>query len=269
MTSPAKRVFPQAGLSGRRCLITGAGGGIGAATARRFCEEGAAVVLADLDFDAVEQLAEDLASGNLRADPLQLDVTDDGAVATAVAEAAKIMGGLDTLVPNAGILTMGAIDTLTPEAFRRTLEVNLTGTFLCIRHSVPHLREAGGGAIVCVASQSGLEGVPEATAYCASKFGVVGMIQSLARELTPEGIRVTGVAPGLIDTPMLRGFYEHRARVHGGEVDELLAEAIAEYPIGRLASPAEVADTIVFLASDLASYVSGATLPVIGGQVSR
>ncbi len=257
------------GLSGRRCLITGAAGGIGAAVARRFCEAGAAVVVTDLDPAPVVGLAAELGDAGYTAHALALDVTDDDDVAAKVGEAARLLGGLDSLVANAGILTVAPIDELTPEAFRRTLEVNLVGTFLPIRHAVPRLREAGGGAIVCVASQSGIEGVPEASAYCASKFGVVGVVQSLARELTGDGIRVNAVAPGLVDTPMLAHFYERRAELHGGDADERMQRAIDEYPIGRLAAPSEVADAIAFLASDAASYVSGTTLPVIGGQVSR
>jgi NAD(P)-dependent dehydrogenase (short-subunit alcohol dehydrogenase family) len=256
------------GLRGRRCLITGAAGGVGAATARRFCEEGANVVVSDVDLASASSLAESLAAEGFGAHALELDVTSDADVGACVQEASRLLGGLDTLVANAGILTVAPIDGLTPEAFRRTLEVNLVGTFLCIRHAVPRLREAGGGAIVCVASQSGIEGVPEATAYCASKFGVVGVVESLARELTGEGIRVTAVAPGLVDTPMLSRFYERRAEIHGGDGEELKRKAIAEYPIGRLATPTEVADAIAFLASEEASYVSGAILPVIGGQVS-
>ena len=256
-------------MQGRRCLITGAAGGVGAATARRLCEQGAAVVGTDLDADAVNRLAGELAGDAFEAHALVLDVTNDEEVRTAVEAAARVLGGLDTLIANAGILTVARIEDLSPETFRRTLEVNLVGSFLCIRHAVPAIRRAGGGAIVCTTSQAGLEGVPEATAYCASKFGVVGMVQSLARELTGDGIRVTAVAPGLVDTPMIREFYERRAAIHGGDAESLLQQAIAEYPIGRLASPAEVAETIVFLASDSASYISGATIPVIGGQLSR
>ncbi|MDX6623573.1 MAG: hypothetical protein QOE75_1505 [Solirubrobacterales bacterium] len=256
-------------LTGRRCLITGAGGGIGAAVAQRLCAGGAAVVLTDLDREPVSRLAAELERDGHTAHALALDVVDDGAVAEAIAEAERLLGGLDTLIANAGILTVAPIEELSPEAFRRTLEVNLVGTFLPVRHAVPRLRESGNGAIVCVASQSGIEGVPEASAYCASKFGVVGLVQSLARELTGAGIRVNAVAPGLVDTPMLAHFYERRAELNGGDGGKLMDEAIAEYPIGRLASPAEVANAIAFLASDAASYVSGTTLPVIGGQVSR
>jgi NAD(P)-dependent dehydrogenase (short-subunit alcohol dehydrogenase family) len=262
-------VFSRAGVRGRRCFITGGAGGVGAATARRFCQEGAHVVISDLDAQGVERIAAELTAEGFTAHAVALDVTDDAAVSAAVAAAARRLGGLDTLIANAGILTVDRIEDLTPEAFRRTLEVNVIGTFQCIRHSVALLREAGGGAIVCTASQAGLEGVPEATAYCASKFGVVGIVQSLARELARDGIRVTGVAPGLVDTPMLTHYYERRARIHGRSADQLRREAVAKYPIGRLATPTEVADVIVFLASDLASYITGATVPVIGGQLSR
>jgi NAD(P)-dependent dehydrogenase (short-subunit alcohol dehydrogenase family) len=242
---------------------------VGAATARRLCQEGAAVAACDLDRDGVEQLVADLCGIGCTAHALELDVTDDEQVRAAVADAARRLGGLDTVIANAGILTVDRIEDLSPETFRHTLEVNLVGTFLCLRHAVPILRQGGGGAIVCTASQAGLEGVPEAAAYCASKFGVVGMVQSLARELTGDGIRVNAVAPGLVDTPMIHGFYARRAAIHGGDAERLLQEAVAQYPIGRLATPGEVAQTILFLASSAASYISGATIPVIGGQLSR
>jgi NAD(P)-dependent dehydrogenase (short-subunit alcohol dehydrogenase family) len=242
---------------------------VGAAAARRLCEEGAAIVACDLEGDGVRWLASELTNAGFTAKAQALDVTDDGAVRSAVEEAERVLGGLDTLIANAGILTVDRIEDLSPATFRRTLEVNLVGTFHCIRHAVPAIRRAGGGAIVCTASQAGLEGVPEASAYCASKFGVVGMVQSLARELTGEGIRVTAVAPGLVDSQMLHEFYARRAEIRGGDAERLLKEAIASYPIGRLATPREVAEIILFLASDAASYISGATIPVIGGQLSR
>jgi NAD(P)-dependent dehydrogenase (short-subunit alcohol dehydrogenase family) len=250
-------------------LITGGAGGIGAATARRFAAAGAKVAVCDLDAAGVGQVVAELQNDGFEAHPFQLDVADDEQVAAVVAAAATALGGLDTLVPSAGIFTFGAIDEVTPEDFRRTLEVNLVGTFLCIRHAVPELRKAGGGAIVCVASQSGIEGVPEASAYCASKFGVVGIVESLARELTGEGIRVTAVAPSPVRTPMIAKYYETQAERHGVSAAEIERKTLDEYPIGRLATAAEIADAIAFLASDQASYISGAVLPLIGGQVSR
>ncbi len=259
----------EGGLNGKRALITGAAGGVGAATARRFCEQGAAVALADLDGESTGRVAAELRGEGFTAEPLQLDVTDDAAVAAAVERAASALGGLDVLVANAGIFTYAPLAEITPEAFRRTLEVNLVGTFLCIRHAVPQLRRAGGGAIVCLASQAGIDGVPGATSYCASKFGVVGVVESLARELTGEGIRVTAVAPGPVRTAMIADYYESEARRQGVTPAEIEQRTLDEYPIGRLARAEEVADAIAFLASDAASYVSGAVLPLIGGQVSR
>jgi NAD(P)-dependent dehydrogenase (short-subunit alcohol dehydrogenase family) len=235
---------------------------------RRFCGAGAGVAIADLDGEGASRLADELAAEGHAAHPVQMDVTDDDQVADGVAEAAAKLGGIDILVANAGIYTCAPIEEVTPDAFRRTVEVNLVGTFLCIRHVVPEMRKAGGGSIVCVSSQAGIEGVPENTAYCASKFGIVGIVESLARELTGEGIRVTGVAPSPVDTPMLAKVYADQAERHGTTPAEIERKTLEEYPIGRLAAPAEVANAILFLASDLASYVSGATLPIIGGQVS-
>lgn len=260
---------PNSGLEGKRCLVTGASGGIGAATARRLCEAGAAVVLTDLAEESFSTLVESLASRGFTAHGIGLDVSSDEEVAAAVATAADLLGGLDTLIANAGILTTGSIYELTPEVFRRTLDVNLLGTFYCIRHAAPHLREAGNSSIVCVASQAGLEGVPGASSYAASKFGVVGLVQSMARELATDGIRSNAVAPGLVDTPMLNGHFERQARLRGVEPAEVAAELLAQVPIGRLATAEEVADTIVFLCSDQAAYVSGVTLPVLGGQLSK
>jgi NAD(P)-dependent dehydrogenase (short-subunit alcohol dehydrogenase family) len=256
-------------LAGKRCLITGAAGGVGAATAELFCRQGASVAIADLDQDGVGQVAAELQAEGFTAEPLQLDISDDDAVATGVKRAAKALGGLDVLVANAGIFTYAPLDEITPSEFRRTLEVNLVGTFLCIRHAVPELSRAGGGAIVCVASQAGIEGAPGAAAYCASKFGVVGLVESLARELTGEGIRVTAVAPSPVRTSMMTDYYETQAKLGGVSAQEIEQKTLDEYPIGRLAEPGEVASAIAFLASEAASYISGAVLPVIGGQVSR
>ncbi len=226
------------------------------------------MALTDVNAAGVTQVVAELQSAGFTAHALELDVTIDADVRSTVDAAARLLEGLDTLVANAGILTVDRIDATTPESFRRTIEVNLVGTFLCIRHAVPAIREAGGGAIVCTASQAGIEGAPELASYCASKFGVVGLVQSLARELAEDGIRVTAVAPGLVDTPMLESLFERRAQIRGTPAEELAREALADVPIGRLATPVEVANTILFLASDLAAYVSGATLPVLGGELS-
>lgn len=256
-------------MSGKRCLITGAGGGIGAATAKRFCEAGASVVLTDLDDGEISRLAAELNAQGATAEALVLDISDDDAVKVAVDESARLLGGLDTLIANAGILTTGNVDEVSPEVFAKTLDVNVLGTYYCVRHAVPHLRAAGNSSITSLASQAGIEGVPGASSYATSKFGMVGLMQSLARELAAEGIRSNAVAPGLVDTPMLNGHFVRQAEIKGVEPAEIEAEMLTQVPIGRLATADEVATTIVFLASDLAAYVSGVTLPVLGGQLSQ
>ena len=253
-------------LQGRRAFITGAAGGIGAATARRFAEEGAAVVLADLDAAATEAVAAGLRADGHEAAAFGLDVTDDGQVAEVVAAAVAALGGLDTVIANAGVLRLGLLEDTTEELLRLCLDVNVVGTVATLRHAVP--RMADGGAVVCTASVAGLEGSPELTAYCASKFAVVGIVQSLARELTPRGIRVNGVAPGLVDTPMLESFFAERARIRGTTAASVRDALVGGVPMGRLAEPAEVADVMVYLASDLSRYVSGATLPILGGETA-
>jgi NAD(P)-dependent dehydrogenase (short-subunit alcohol dehydrogenase family) len=125
-----------------------------------------------------------------------------------------------------------------------------------------------GGAIVCTASVAGLQGAPELTAYCASKFAVVGIVQSLARELADRGIRVNGVAPGLVDTPMLASFLSERARIRGTTADVVREGLVGGVPLGRLADPAEVADAMVYLVSGRSSYISGVTLPILGGEIA-
>lgn len=252
-------------LQSRRAIVTGAAGGIGAATAARFCEEGAAVVVADAAGSGVGDLAERLRGSGADAHALEFDVTDDAAVEAGVADAVDRLGGLDIVIANAGILRLGTLAETTPELLRLCLEVNVVGLLATLRHAVPHM--AGEGAIVCTASQAGIEGAPELAAYCASKFAVVGIVQSLARELAP-GIRVNAVAPGLVDTPMLASFFAERGRIRGLSAGEVQQGALANVPIGRLADPAEVADLMLFLASGLSSYVSGATVPILGGEIS-
>jgi NAD(P)-dependent dehydrogenase (short-subunit alcohol dehydrogenase family) len=253
-------------LHGRRAVVTGGAGGIGAATARRLCEEGAAVVVTDLDAAATAAVADALRAEGYDASAVALDVTDDGQVEEVLATAARTLGGLDTLIANAGILRLGTLEETTPELLRLCLEVNVVGVVATVRHGVSHMTD--GGAIVCTASVAGLQGSPELTAYCASKFAVVGIVQSLARELGSRGIRVNGVAPGLVDTPMLSILFRERGRIRGTDEEAERTGLIGDVPLGRLCDPAEVADAIVYLASDRSSYVSGATLPILGGEVA-
>jgi NAD(P)-dependent dehydrogenase (short-subunit alcohol dehydrogenase family) len=225
------------------------------------------VVLADIDGAAAVTAAGALRAAGHEAAALGLDVTDEPAVEAALTAAAGTLGGLDVVVANAGILSVASLDELDGRAFSRVIDVNLLGTFLTLRHATPHLRAAGGGVLLCTASQAGTRGYPRLSAYCASKFGVVGLVQALAQELAPDGIRVCCVAPGMVETPMLHLLI---APQHGGGGDgeDPGLRVRGATPLGRPARPEEVADGLVYLASPLAAYVSGITLTIDGGELS-
>lgn len=255
-------------LQGRRALVTGAGRGIGEAIARRFCEEGASVAVTDRDGDAVAGVATKLGELGHNAHPYTLDVTDEPAVESCLDAVAAAFGGLDLVVANAGILTVSPIADLTLAAFEETLRVNVNGVFLTLKHAAPHLRAAGGGTLLCTTSQAGVRGYRDLTAYCASKFAVVGIVRTLAEELAGDGIRVCAVAPGVTETGMYGELVRERSRLWG--IDEAAADERIRgtVPIGRTASPEEIANAFVFLASQQASYVSGIVLVVDAAEQS-
>jgi NAD(P)-dependent dehydrogenase (short-subunit alcohol dehydrogenase family) len=255
-------------LTGRRALITGAARGIGEATARRFREEGAAVAITDRDGDAAEALAASLGGEGSRVHAATLDVTDELAVEQVIAEAADVLGGLDLVVANAGILTVSPVSDLSLAEFEETLRVNVAGVFLTLKHALPHVRAARGGALLCTTSQAGVHGYRDMSAYCASKFAVVGIVKSLADELAGEGIRVCAVAPGVTDTAMYGELVQARSLlwgIDGAAADERIRRTV---PIGRTASPTEVANAFVYLGSSQASYVSGVVLVVDAAEQS-
>jgi 3alpha(or 20beta)-hydroxysteroid dehydrogenase len=244
-------------LKDKVALITGAARGIGAATARRFVEEGARVVVADRRAEEGQATVEALNALVPGAARFQaLDIVDEAAWTGAVAQAEDAFGRLDVLVNNAGIIRVAPIQELSVETFRQVVDVNLVGTFIGMKAAVPALTRAGGGAIVNFSSVQGLEGRQGFLAYSASKFGVRALTKTAAIELGPLGIRVNTVIPGPTRTRMTE---------RKGWTDADYDRAYGKYPLGRMAQPDEMAEMVVFLASERASYCTGGDFVVDGG----
>jgi NAD(P)-dependent dehydrogenase (short-subunit alcohol dehydrogenase family) len=251
-------------LESKVAFVTGAGSGIGRATSLAFAAEGAAVMCADIDEESAERTAREIERGGGRAASMRLDVTEEEAVAEALRETVRRLGGLDVIYNNAGI---------SRNSWAKTLAVNLTGVFHGLMHGAPLLAERGGGAIVSTASIAGLSGMvrppsasnaPElvrgSVAYTASKHGVVGLTRQFAIAFAAQGVRVNAVAPGYIQTPMTAGIFED---------PDWRSFSESLHPLGRLGRPEEIAAAVVFLASDEASFITGVTLPVDGGFTAR
>ena len=242
-------------FEGKVALVTGAGGGIGLATARRFAEEGAQVVCADLD-EATGRAAADEVGGTF----VPVDVASEPAVEAMFAAAVDAYGGLDVSFHNAGISPPEDASVLETDlaTWRRVQDVNLTSVYLCCRHAIPCLRARGGGAIVNTASFVAVMGAATSQiSYTASKGGVVALSRELGIEFAREGIRVNALCPGPVDTPLLRELF--------AKDPERAARRLVHIPMGRFALASEVAAAAAFLASDDASFITASTFLVDGG----
>lgn len=254
---------PDAGLLGRRfrdkvVLVTGGARGMGAAQARRAVAEGAFVVIADVLEDEGRELASTLGG---RAAFVKLDVSREDEWPGAIESASRHAGApVSVLLQNAGIFRISPIEEMRLDDFMAVLRVNLVGTFLGVRAVIPAMKQAGVGAIVVNASVDGLAAHPGQVNYCASKAGMLGIVRVAALELASLGIRVNAVAPGAIDTPMVRT---------AGEPKASLAVWGDQVPMGRVGEPEEVASAMLFLASDDAAYVTGTTLTIDGGVMAQ
>jgi 3alpha(or 20beta)-hydroxysteroid dehydrogenase len=236
-------------LDGKVAIISGGARGQGAAEARLFAAEGAKVVLGDVLDEEGQAVAAEIGDAALY---VHLDVTDEAQWEAAVKATEEAFGPVSVLINNAGILHFQALHKTTLEDFERVMRVNVTGVFLGMKAVTPSMERAGGGAIVNISSTAGLTGLPYLGAYVASKWAVRGLSKTAAIDLGPKGIRVNSVHPGGIDTPMIAG-------------TDSEAPFYKRLPVSRMGTPSEAAAAVLFLASDEASYISGAELAVDGG----
>jgi NAD(P)-dependent dehydrogenase (short-subunit alcohol dehydrogenase family) len=253
--------FDAGAAEGLRVLVTAGGSGIGRAIADRLLAHGARVHVCDVADDHLAGFrAVHPAAGATRA-----DVSSEADVAALFAAVAADLGGLDVLVNNAGIAgPTGGVEEISPADWRRTLDVGLTGQFLCTRHAVPMLKAAGGGSIVNMSSAAGRFGYAYRTPYAAAKWGVIGFTQSLAKELGPANIRVNAILPGIVEGPRMAGVIRARAAQVGVSYEEMEAEYLKSVSLRRMVTADDVAQTVLFLVSPAGRNVSGQSLGVCG-----
>jgi NAD(P)-dependent dehydrogenase (short-subunit alcohol dehydrogenase family) len=242
-------------LEGKVCVITGAGGGMGADAAVRFSEEGAEVVAADVDGAAAEEVASEVGGF-----ALQVDVADEESVRMLYAAAAERFGGIDVLYNNAGISPADDASILETDlaAWERVQAVNTRGVYLCCKHGIPHLLGRGGGSVINVASFVALVGAATSQiSYTASKGAVLALTRELGVQFARRGVRVNALCPGPVETPLLLRIW--------GETPGAAERRLVHLPMGRMAKPREIVNAALFLASDESSYVNAATFVVDGG----
>ena len=241
-------------LKDKVAIVTGGASGIGRSTTEDMVDEGAKVAIVDLDEEKGESLANELGE---KAVFLKADVTDERSVKSVYSSVLDECGKVDVLFNNAGIGSQGASDKLEKEEWEKVIEVNLTGAFLMTKQAIGEMKKSGGGSIINCASILGTVGQSETAAYTASKAGLVNLTRTLAVEFAGEGIRVNAVSPGYIETPLLDG------------LDEATKDHLTSlHPVGRLGEPEEIAKAVTFLASDDASFITGANLLVDGGYTA-
>ncbi|HVE48222.1 MAG TPA: 3-oxoacyl-ACP reductase FabG [Casimicrobiaceae bacterium] len=241
-------------LADKVAIITGAGSGIGEATAIKFAREGAKVAVCDINLVEAQRVAKAIPAREGTVLAFHIDVTDKASIALMVEQVMSAWGRIDTLVNNAGIVQDAQFKKMTDEQFERVIDVNLKGVYNCTKAVVDIMLEQHSGCILNASSIVGLYGNFGQTNYAATKFGVIGMVKTWARELGRKGIRANAICPGFVETPILKTMPE--------KVIRMMEERV---PLGRLAKPEEIANTYAWLASDEASYINGAVIEVSGG----
>lgn len=251
-------------LDGKVALITGGGGAIGLATARRLARDGSTVVIADHDPMRLEAATAAARADGLALEAVPIDVTSEADVEASVARVVARHGRIDILFTSAGVLVSGSVTDTSLADWQRTLAVNLTGSFLCARAVLPSMLAAGGGSIVLMSSVSGIVAEPAIAAYCASKGGIVMLGRQMAVDYGRLGIRVNVICPGWIDTP-----FNDPAIAQAGGIDAVQPFIEQMVPIGRQGQPDEVADVVAFLASDESRLMTGSVVVADGGLTAQ
>ena len=250
---------PGSSFEGKVAFVSGGSSGIGRATALAFARQGAAVTVADVAADGNAETASMIEGLGARALAVTCDVTNVEDLKAALDQTMTTFGRLDAALNNAGIeQPVAPVDEISVEQYDRLMAVNLRGVFLAIREQVPRLRASGGGTIVNTSSGAGVMGIKGQSAYCATKFGVIGLTKAAALDYADVGVRINAVCPGIIETPMMDRFT--------GGTPEGRARVIEQEPIGRMGKPEEIADAVLWLSSDASSFVVGHALVVDGGQ---
>lgn len=246
-------------FAGKVAFVTGAGSGIGRATAIAFAAEGANVVLADIDAAGNEETARLAGEHGGQVLAVKCDVTSSSDIQAAINQTVQEFGRLDAAFNNAGIEQPPApLVDISEDEWSRLLDVNLSSAFLCMKYEIPAMLENGGGSIVNTSSGAGVIGIREQSAYVAAKHGLIGLTKSVALEYAAQGIRVNAICPGIIETPMMNRF--------SGGTPEGRARVIGQEPVGRMGTPEEIASAVLWLSSDLGGFTIGHAMVIDGGQ---
>ncbi len=250
-------------LKGKVVVVTGAASGIGLATAKRLAEAQAKVALLDISVDQGKDAAAEIIENGGEAQYFKCDVTSRTNCGSVTEEIIRIYGRIDTLFNNAGLIIRKNVVELEEEEWDLVLNVNLKSVYLLSHFVIPFMRKSGGGSIINTGSGWGLKGGPDAASYCAAKGGIVNLTKAMAVDFGPDNIRVNCVCPGDVDTPLL-----HREAQQLGQDDEEFLKEAADRPLGRVGQPIDIANAVLFFASDLSSWITGSVLVVDGGGLA-